>query len=277
MTALPTAAGAPRIAVTWADSAPSHEPWFHTELAGLTASAAAALAVAGAHPVVLDSATGTLPAAEDFDGVLVMGGGDVDPALYGGDTAHPTVDGVDRPADDAEARLVRGALAAHRPVLGICRGLQLANVALGGTLHEDLPPASPGGGPGIHRNHAQPDGPMVLHDVAIEPGTRLAGMLGTAATVVSGHHQAAARPAAGLRVAATAPDGVIEALEAEDPEVWLVAVQWHPEDPQTLAAAPGQLEAIMGAFAAACRRTAETRARQGGPAACAVEESLPAR
>ncbi|AMM34227.1 Peptidase C26 [Sinomonas atrocyanea] len=265
---------APRIAVTWADTAPSHEPWFHTELAGLTASAAGALEAAGAQPVVLDAATGALPAAEDFDGVVVMGGGDVDPALYGGDAAHPSIDGVDRAADDAEARLVRAALASARPVLGICRGLQLVNVVLGGSLHEDLPPTAPDGAPGMHRNHVDPTGPMVLHDVAIEPGTRLAGMLGERARVVSGHHQAAARLGAGLRVAATAPDGVVEALEAADPATWLVAVQWHPEDPQTAGAAPGQLEAIMSAFVGACRGAAADRTRQSSPT---VREEEPAR
>lgn len=271
-------AAAPRIAVTWADTAPSHEPWFHAELAGLTASAAGALGAAGAHAVVLDAATGALPAAEDFDGVVVMGGGDVDPALYGGDAAHPSIDGVDRAADDAEARLVREALAAARPVLGICRGLQLVNVVLGGSLHKDLPRTAPGGVPGMHLNHADPTGPMVLHDVAIEPGTRLAGMLGERARVVSGHHQAAARLGAGLRAAATAPDGVVEALEAADPETWLVAVQWHPEDPQTAGAAPGQLEAIMGAFVAACRETARARARAPHAVpAPGVEEPLPSR
>ncbi|WP_369045581.1 gamma-glutamyl-gamma-aminobutyrate hydrolase family protein [Sinomonas sp. P10A9] len=242
---------APRIAVTWADTAASHEPWFHEELATLTANAVAGLEAAGGDAVILDAAAGGLPDAESFDGVLVMGGGDVDPALYGGDAAHPTIDGVDRAADDAEARLVRDALAARRPVLGICRGLQLINVALGGTLHEDL------GAGGPHRNHANPQGPMVLHDVAIEPGTRLWGMLGHTATVVSGHHQAAARVGAGLRVAATAPDGVIEALESADRDSWLLAVQWHPEDAQTAAdegaAEPAQLAAIMGAFASACR------------------------
>lgn len=240
---------APRIAVTWADTAPSHTAAFHDELATLTANAVAGLEAVGATAVVLDAAAGALPPADAFDGVLVMGGGDVDPALYGGDAAHPAIGGVDRTADDAESRLVRGALAARRPVLGICRGLQVINVALGGTLHEDL-------GSGIHRNHADPTGPMVLHDVSIEPGTRLAGLLGPAARVVSGHHQAAARLGDGLRVAAAAPDGVIEALEAGDSNLWLVAVQWHPEDAQTRDVAPGQLEAILGAFVAACRELA---------------------
>lgn len=250
-----TPAPGPRIAVTWADTAPSHTPEFHEELATLTANAAAALEAAGAIAVVLDSAADELPTAEAFDGVLVMGGGDVDPALYGGDSAHPTLSGVDRRADDAEARLVRDALAARRPVLGICRGLQLINVALGGTLIEDL-------GRGMHRDHDDPRAPMPLHDVRLTPGTRLAALLGATGTttrVVSGHHQAVGRVADPLRVCATASDGVVEALEARDSDSWIVAVQWHPEDAQTRTAAPGQLEAILGAFVAEAGERAESR------------------
>ncbi|GHG50956.1 hypothetical protein GCM10012320_20060 [Sinomonas cellulolyticus] len=245
----------PRIAVTWADSAASHTAAFHEELAVLTANAAAGLEAAGASAVVLDSAAAELPRAEEFDGVLVMGGGDVDPALYGGDTAHPSIDGVDRGADDAEVRLVRGALAARLPVLGICRGLQLVNVALGGTLIEDLGPT------GMHDDHDAPAGPMPLHDAVIAPGTLLASALGGAGTVrvVSGHHQAAGRIGEGLRVSAEAPDGVVEAIESTDPGVWLLAVQWHPEDAQTRTAAPGQLEAILGAFVTAAGERAESR------------------
>ncbi|WP_413248877.1 gamma-glutamyl-gamma-aminobutyrate hydrolase family protein [Sinomonas flava] len=252
-----TATRAPRIAVTWAASAPSHEAWFHAELAALTHSAEAGLAAAGADAVVLDAAAGHLPPAEEFDGVLVMGGGDVDPALYGGDAAHPSIVDVDRTADDAEAALVRDALSAGRPVLGICRGLQLINVVLGGTLEEDL------GSRGMHRNHADPSGPMVLHNAAIEPGTRLFEMLGPAARVVSGHHQGVGRLGEGLRISAMAPDGVVEAVESADPGVWLVAVQWHPEDPQTAAPDgvndPGQLGAILGAFVDACRTAPRVR------------------
>lgn len=265
------APSSPRIAVTWADTAPSHEAWFHAELDALTTSAVAAVERAGGAAVVLDAAdrlhAGALlsPLAE-WDGLLVMGGGDVDPVLYDGDPDHPTVSGVDENADAFEASAVVQALETGRPVLGICRGLQVINVALGGSLHEDL------GADGIHRNHADPTGPMVLHEVTIEPGTRLAAALGSSVAVVSGHHQAAARVGAGLRVAATAPDGVIEALEAEDPARWLVAVQWHPEDPQT---EPAQLDAIMRTFVAACREkrspTASTEAAP--PATRQIQES----
>ena len=254
MTAAPAARvpGAPRIAVTWAATAPSHEAWFHAELDALTHGGAAAVERAGGIAVVLDAADPTLAGVlldpdTAWDGLLVMGGGDVDPVLYDGDPGDPTISGVDAAADAFEASAVVQALATGRPVLGICRGLQIINVALGGSLHQDL------GSEGIHRNYADHTGPMVLHGVAIEPGTRLGSVLGPAATVVSGHHQAAARIGAGLRAAATAADGVVEALEAEDPARWLVAVQWHPEDPQT---EPGQLEAIVGAFVDACRERA---------------------
>ncbi|WP_422934421.1 gamma-glutamyl-gamma-aminobutyrate hydrolase family protein [Sinomonas sp. P47F7] len=254
------APNSPRIAVTWADTAPSHEAWFHAELEALTRGAAAAVERAGGTVTVLDAAdpllAATLLAADAaWDGLLVMGGGDVDPVLYDGDPGHPAISGVDANADAFEASAILQALETGRPVLGICRGLQIINVALGGSLHEDLDclegvGAENLGAEGIHRNHADPTGPMVLHGVAIEPGTRLAEALGATATVVSGHHQAAARVAPGLRVAATAPDGVIEALESADPARWLVAVQWHPEDPQT---DPAQLDAVMSAFVAACR------------------------
>ncbi|WP_052207085.1 gamma-glutamyl-gamma-aminobutyrate hydrolase family protein [Sinomonas humi] len=239
----------PRVAVTWPGSAPAYPDWFHAELDGLTRSAAAAVERAGGIAVVLDAAdpnlAGVLLGDEAWDGLLVMGGGDVDPVLYDGDPHHPTVSDVDPTADAFEASAVVHARATGRPVLGICRGLQIVNVALGGSLHEDLPfEGTP------HRNYADPSGPMVLHDVAIEPGSRLAAIVGTSAAVPSGHHQAAARVADGLRVTAQAPDGVIEALEAEDPKEWLVAVQWHPEDAQGDAA---QLDAIMRAFVEACR------------------------
>lgn len=254
----------PRIAVTWPGSAPAYADWFRAELDRLTRSAAAAAERAGGAAVVLDAAdpslAGVLLRDDDWDGLLVMGGGDVDPMLYDGNPDHPTVSDVDPTADAFEASAVVRARATGRPVLGICRGLQIINVALGGSLHEDLGQSR--GTP--HRNYADPSGPMVLHEVAIEPGSRLARILGDAATVVSGHHQAAARVARGLRVTATAPDGVVEALEAEDPGEWLVAVQWHPEDAQ---GDQPQLDAIMAAFVEACRfaRTGAVEAREGAP------------
>lgn len=259
----PRVAGSPRIAVTWPGSAPVYADWFHSELARLTKRAAEAVERSGGIAVVLDAAdpglSGILLREEGWDGLLLMGGGDVDPVLYDGNPDHPMVLDVDATADAFEASAVVRARATGRPVLGICRGLQIVNVALGGSLHEDLGP--PRGTP--HRNYADPSGPMVLHEVAIEPGSRLAGILGSTATVASGHHQAAARIAQGLRVTASAPDGVVEALESDDSEEWLVAVQWHPEDPQGDQA---QLDALVGAFVEACRAGALARVNSTGQA-----------
>ncbi|MDQ4504546.1 gamma-glutamyl-gamma-aminobutyrate hydrolase family protein [Sinomonas sp. ASV322] len=251
----------PRIAVTWAATAPSHEDWFHAELDALTRRAAAAVERSGGTAVVLDAAdpklAGVLLAGDlAWDGLLVMGGGDVDPVLYDGDPDVPTIEGVDANADAFEASAVVQAVATGRPVLGICRGLQIINVALGGSLREDLGAPEPGST--RHRNHEDPARLMVVHDVDIAPGSRLADALGERATVVSGHHQAAARIAPSLYVTATAPDGIVEGVEAADPAHWLVAVQWHPEDAQTQ---PGQLDAIVGAFAEACRARAGDRAQ----------------
>jgi putative glutamine amidotransferase len=247
---------APRIAITWPGSAPAYAEWFRAELDGLTRTAAAAVERAGGTAVILDAADPRLAGALlreglEWDGLLVMGGGDVDPVLYDGDPAHPAVSDVDPTADAFEASAVVRALDTGRPVLGICRGLQIINVALGGSLQEDL------GSDTQHRNHGDPAGPMVLHEVALEPGTRLAQLLGSTTRVVSGHHQAARRVAPGLRITATAPDGVVEALEAVDPDVWLLAVQWHPEDPQSDSS---QLDAIMNAFVTACRDGAVVQA-----------------
>ncbi|MBT1001500.1 gamma-glutamyl-gamma-aminobutyrate hydrolase family protein [Paenarthrobacter sp. DKR-5] len=224
-------------------AAPCHTPAFEAELRELAAGALRGLADAGAESEVLDASAQTGPAdPAAFDGVLLLGGGDVDPALYAGDTDEPALDGVHRPADEFEIRLIEDAAAAGTPVLAICRGLQLANVAFGGSLIEDL------GKDSFHRIHVDA-APMAVHDVDIVPGSRLAAALGaTRVPVASGHHQAVRRLGRGLRVVATADDGVIEAVEHET--AWLLGVQFHPED---VAAPPGQLQALLAAFLRACR------------------------
>jgi putative glutamine amidotransferase len=159
-------------------------------------------------------------------GLLLTGGEDVDPSLYG-ETLHPSVSGTNPLRDATELALLAAAREQRRPVLAICRGIQLLNVALGGTLVQDLPSQRPSA-----IRHDQPnDRDARTHDVAIVPGTRLAAATGaTEMAVNSYHHQAVNRLASGLRVTATAPDGVIEGVELEDPDWWLIAVQWHPED-----------------------------------------------
>jgi putative glutamine amidotransferase len=157
------------------------------------------------------------------DGLLLPGGGDVDPKRYGG-AAHPTIYGVDAARDEADIRLSRHAARTGLPVLGVCRGAQVLNVALGGTLVEHLPDVV--GEKVLHR--ARPSG-HIVHPIELSAESRLADFLGHApATPSSSHHQAIGRVAPGLAIAARAPDGTIEAVEMRS-HPWLFAVQWHPE------------------------------------------------
>lgn len=157
---------------------------------------------------------------ELVDGVLVIGGDDVDPSLYGA-KPHAKIGPVDRPRDLFEIELVRRAVERDVPTFGICRGLQVMNVAFGGTLLQHVPEDVPGSAPHV--------GFKAHHPVGVVAGSRLAGILGhEQATVNSSHHQAIDRPASRLEVSARSPDGVVEA--AEDPtHPFLLGVQWHPE------------------------------------------------
>ncbi len=151
-----------------------------------------------------------------FDGLMLSGGSDVDPSLYG-QARDPRTEAPDRERDDFEQKLLREALAIDLPVLAICRGSQLFNVThSGGTLIQHLEG---------HRipNHG-------THHAEIYGNTKLGAILGAGVHAVnSRHHQAVDRPGAGLVVAAKSPDGVVEALERPDRK-FAIAVQWHPED-----------------------------------------------
>jgi gamma-glutamyl-gamma-aminobutyrate hydrolase PuuD len=169
------------------------------------------------------------------DGLLLAGGTDVDPGLYGESRAAET-DEPDPVRDDLESELLREAIARDVPVFGICRGLQLLNVALGGTLVQHI------------ENHKCPKQPEV-HTVAIAQGSKLAAILGMKEFVVnSRHHQCAGRVADSLVVTAMAPDGVVEALELPTHR-FALAVQWHPE-----AKLDGPDLKLFEAFAAAMNR-----------------------
>jgi putative glutamine amidotransferase len=154
-----------------------------------------------------------------MDGLILAGGGDIDPALYGA-VAEPTVYGVRPDRDAFEAALYREAVARRIPILAICRGMQLVNVLRGGTLVQHIT-SDP-----RHWQEAPPGTPN--HEVTVRPGSALAALAGPAGTlqVNSYHHQAVRDLGAGLRVTATCRD-VIEAVEADDADV--IAVQWHPE------------------------------------------------
>lgn len=163
----------------------------------------------------------------DFDGLLLGGGSDVAPERYGRERLPNANLDVDEERDGTEFPLLAAAVRDGVPVLGVCRGLQVVNVGLGGTLIQDLPTQSPSNVP-----HDDPgrDRTNRIHPVRVEPQTRLGRIAGTRDFGVnSRHHQAIERPAEGLLVSATAPDGAIEAVESADGP-WLVAVQWHPEN-----------------------------------------------
>ena len=177
---------------------------------------------------------------EGFGGLLLTGGGDIDPARYGA-APVPEIYGVDSEADAFELALVHAAVSAGLPMLAICRGLQVLNVAFGGTLDQHI-----SGRPDLE-DHGRPGGEEVVHAVSVEDDSRLAGAFGE--TKVMGschHHQAVDRVGRGLRVTARTPDGGVEGLELEgDP--WVAAVQWHPED--TAASDPTQ-QRLFSAFVA---------------------------
>mgnify|MGYP000303569768 CR=1 FL=1 len=187
-----------------------------------------AIARAGAGAIVFDPTHDPTDVLDAVDAVILGGGPDVDPALYD-EPAHAQTYGADRAVDEFEFALLDGALARGMPVLAICRGLQVVNVAYGGTLHQHItedPGVEPHGRPGE-------TGEREERPITVEAGSLLAGVLGsTSVTGSCHHHQAVAKLGAGLRVTARAADGILEGLELEDPAPggWLVAVQWHPED-----------------------------------------------
>jgi len=162
-------------------------------------------------------------ALQSVRGLVLTGGEDVAPQRYGA-SPHPRLGEVDADRDAAEVALIEAARQRRLPILAICRGIQILNVALGGTLYQDLESERPG--PVPHRDEKG------NHQVRVQAGSLLERTLGTrTATVNSRHHQAIRDLAPGLRAVAWADDGVIEAAEPVDANApWIVAVQWHPED-----------------------------------------------
>jgi len=214
----------------------------------------AALAAAGGTPVVIPLNL-PLPALrslfERLDGLLLAGGVDVDPAQYG-EPRHPDLGQVDAARDHVELTLTRWALDADLPVFGICRGIQLLNVAAGGSLWQDIPAQ-------LHReprhNYTTAESPRgrATHGVQVAGGSRLAGVMETCdAMVNSYHHQAVKQVAAGFVAVAHSFDGIIEGIE--DPaRRYVVGVQWHPEGMvDTEPTAPR----LFAAFVAAARERA---------------------
>ena len=171
-----------------------------------------------------------------IDGLMLPGGPDVDPTFYG-EEPHPKIGMTLYQKDRFEIALIKAALAADKPIFGICRGIQIMNVAMGGTLYQDLESQYPE----LKIQHPQATlGQFATHHVELTAGSKLAKLYGQSTIKVnSRHHQAVKAVGKGLKVTAVAPDGVIEGMESTDTDLFL-GVQWHPEnmwqqeDPQQL-------------------------------------------
>jgi putative glutamine amidotransferase len=247
--------------------------WDGADRTGVNAAYAQALLAAGGVPLILTPFMGPSLAGRALDGVdglILTGGEDVDPAWYGADPS-PLLSPPSRERDLFELALFAVARQRGLPILGICRGIQLINVGLGGTLFQDLPTERPGS-----VNH-RPEGARDLrsHRVQLEPGSRAAEALAaTSVTVNSSHHQAIRDLAPGLRATGWTDDRLIEAVEALPEAPWLLAVQWHPEEMHRDRQAPER-----GLFAALVREAGVARddlvgeRRKEDPVAHAVERT----
>ena len=190
---------------------------------------------AGGRPLVVPPTEDGLEETLDaLDGVIFSGGGDLDPELYGAD-AHEATDVPRKERDAAELRLLEAALNRDMPVLAICRGSQLLNVARGGDLVQHLP-ESVG-----HEQHRHDPGSFSDHDVKVAAESRLGGLLGDRTPVKSHHHQGYGRIGSGLREVAWAEDGVVEGLEDADKR-FALGVLWHPEEGEDFALFKGLVD-----------------------------------
>jgi putative glutamine amidotransferase len=193
------------------------------EFAMLHASYVAATQQAGGVAVLLPpQGAGADEVLDRVDGLVLVGGADVDPARYG-ETAAERTSAPRALRDEWEIALAEAALRRDVPLLGICRGLQIINVALGGSLHQHLPDVIG------HDGHQPAPGTFGAIEVATAPGTRTAALLGPVVRARCHHHQALARLAPGLTIAGRAADGTVEAVEVARSS-FAVAVQWHPEE-----------------------------------------------
>ena len=200
------------------------------DILGLMPSYLEAIVAAGGVPVMIPlglSDEDLQLVIQQMDGILLPGGGDIDPVRYQGD-GHPTVGGIDEDRDRVEVTVARTAVAHQKPLLAICRGLQVLNVALGGSLWEDVELLMP---QAMHHEHVNSHPRNYLaHNVTIEPDSLLARQLGRTETAVNSlHHQGIRRLANDLRATAVAPDGLIEGIEVIG-HPYALGVQWHPEN-----------------------------------------------
>lgn len=217
---------APTVAVVVSLNFPGLTPQTLELMRRFTRTALQSLVDAGGRPVLVDSSAPQLPdrtVTAATDGVLVLGGGDIDSSLYGVEGPVPNEYGVDKRADLYTMELINQSLDRDAPLLAICRGSQLLNLTCGGTVIPDLDP--------WHLHRGGPGQPVFLDEaITLEPDSKLAAIFGTQKlTVRSGHHQAVGEIAPELRASAVADDGVVEATEHQH-RTWTIGVQWHPED-----------------------------------------------
>ncbi len=216
----------------------------------LNAAYVRALESVGLVPIVVPPLGGVLAATRILDivaGLVLTGGEDVDPSRYGAEP-HPELGAVNCARDETELALLARAREIGMPTLAICRGIQVVNVGLGGTLVQDLP--SQYQNAGAHEVDDERD--SRVHDVDVDPSSRLASILGAQSLGVNSiHHQAVDRLGDAIRISARASDGTVEGVESEDPSWWMVGVQWHPEE---LTTTPEPWDRrLFAAFAAECR------------------------
>jgi gamma-glutamyl-gamma-aminobutyrate hydrolase PuuD len=230
---------------------PAKWSYWELEAALVPAQYVRAVERAGGRPLLVPPSTnGVEETLDAVDGLVFSGGADLDPEVYGQEP-HEETFGVDSERDKAELALLTTALERDMPVLAICRGSQVLNVARGGNLHQHLPELVG------HERHKHAPGVFGDHDVELVPATRLSRVLGDRAPVKSHHHQGFGRLGDGLIEAAHADDGTIEAVE--DPSKrFALGVLWHPE--------AGEDRKLFEALVAEAREYRASRSRPGSPA-----------
>lgn len=236
----------PMIGVTPLHSTRRDYTWIHPDYC-------AAVEAAGGVPVLLPLSDGAQAAEElarRLDGLLLSGGQDVDPTLYG-EELLPCCGPLSPAKDRSERAVLEAFLRLDKPVYAICRGMQLLNVHLGGTLYQDLATQRPS----AVTHSQQPPYDLPVHSVSLRPGGALHAIVGREQLAVNSyHHQAVRRLAPGLRAEAAAPDGIVEALSLPGRR-FVLATQWHPEN---LYRTDESAAAILRAFLAACREQSGT-------------------
>lgn len=203
-------------------------PHGETDRLFLNLDYAQCIIAAGGQPVVLPPVAAPEDLLNSVDALLLTGGGDVAPSRYGATNLHPETYGISDLRDEFEIALIHAALERHLPLLAICRGLQILNVALGGTLLQHIPDDRPGSLEHRQQLLGIPSGDTA-HPVVVHPGSLLARIVGEGILQVNSyHHQAVDKVAPNAVVSAVAPDGIVEAFELPQYD-FVLAVQWHPE------------------------------------------------